>query len=232
VRKQHLARLFKAGLDEIRFHPDIAEDKLWHRIELAKRFDWDVGVEIPVIPGYEKRTVKLIAYLKAKVDFLNLNELEISDTNAQHLLEKGFRPKDRLSYGVKGSEELAKRLLKYCTILGIRAHYCTAKLKDSVQLANRLKLRAKRAKRPYDLVTREGLLVRAAVYYISNPLQIKRKLTNAGISEVDVDNKRKRLLFSAEKAYRRAKELRGMNVMIVEEYPTFDSMTVQAVPLD
>ena len=88
----------------------------WKKIELAKKFKWDVGVEIPVIPGKKREIKKLIDFIKGKVDFLNLNELEISDTNVNKLVEKGFKPKDKLSYGVKGSETLAKEILNYLTV--------------------------------------------------------------------------------------------------------------------
>ncbi|MEK6849294.1 MAG: radical SAM protein, partial [Nanoarchaeota archaeon] len=53
VSKENLTKLFKAGLDEIRFHPDLDDKTLWNRIDLAKPFSWTVGLEIPAIPGYE-----------------------------------------------------------------------------------------------------------------------------------------------------------------------------------
>jgi len=107
VTKDNLNKLYDAGLDEIRFHLDLDNDKLWKRIELANSYDWDVGIEIPVIPKKETKIKKLINYIKNKVNFLNMNELEISDSNAQKLVKKGFETKDDISYGVKGSEELA-----------------------------------------------------------------------------------------------------------------------------
>ena len=48
------------------------------------------------------------------MDFLNLNELEISDNNANKLLQKGYVCKDNISYAIKGSEKMALKLLKYC----------------------------------------------------------------------------------------------------------------------
>jgi len=71
IDNQNLGKLFRAGLDEIRFHADIEDDKLWDKILLAKEFKWDIGVEIPVIPGKLKETKKLIDYFYDKIDFLN-----------------------------------------------------------------------------------------------------------------------------------------------------------------
>ena len=46
-----MKKLHLAGLDEIRFHPDVDDDSLWERLKVAKEFDWDAGIEIPAIPG-------------------------------------------------------------------------------------------------------------------------------------------------------------------------------------
>jgi pyruvate formate-lyase activating enzyme-like uncharacterized protein len=162
--EKNLRLLHKAGLDEIRLHPDLNNQKYWYKIDLIRKFKWDIGVEIPAIPGLKKQAIKMIDYFKDKIDFLNINELEISDTNANELVKRGFVPKDRISYGVKGSEELAKFLLKRYSgkIKGI--HYCTTTLKDRVQLANRIKLRAKNVARHYDIITEDGMLIRGALY--------------------------------------------------------------------
>jgi pyruvate formate-lyase activating enzyme-like uncharacterized protein len=164
VNEKNLERLYGSGLDEIRFHPDIVDNKLWGRIMLAGKYKWDVGVEIPAMPGKEKETKKLIDFLEGKVDFLNINELEYSDTNASYLKGHGFKTKDKLSYGIKGSEELAFRLLKYCSGKIKNVHYCTAKLKDKVQLAKRIKRRAGNIAKPFDIVSKDGILMRGAIY--------------------------------------------------------------------
>ena len=134
VTEEILKKLHDAGLDEIRFHPDLEEDTLWHKLSLAKKFDWDVGVEIPCIPGFEEITTKLIDFVHDKVDFFNLNELELSDTEAKHnkMHERGYKPKDDQSYGVAGSKELGMKLLAYARTKGLRAYFCTSKLKDSL----------------------------------------------------------------------------------------------------
>ncbi len=176
VNKNNLKKLKKAGLDEIRFHLDLDTDKLWNKIRLALDYDWDVGVEIPVIPRKEKNIKKIIIFInnlnkkqKNKINFLNLNELEIADNKVNKLIELGYKTKNRLSYAVKGSQELALKLLKFIekNKIKLNVHYCTATLKDKVQLANRIKRRAKNIKKEYDIVTDEGTLIRGVIYLSS-----------------------------------------------------------------
>ncbi len=165
INKKTLAKLYNAGLDEIRFHPNLDNNKVWRRIRLAKNYNWKIGIEIPVIPKKEKQTKKLIDFLsEIKIDFLNLNELEIADNKQSKLSELGYKTKNELSYAVKGSEELALKLLRYCKGKIKNVHYCTAKLKDKVQLANRIKRRAKNIARPYDIINKDGTLTRGAIY--------------------------------------------------------------------
>ncbi len=166
VTEEKLQRLYDAGLDEIRFHPKIWDSKHWKRIEAAQKYDWSIGAEIPAIPGYEKDTLKLIDYLNGKVSFLNINELELADTRSNRLLSMGYHQKDELSYGVAGSGELAEALMKHVIDKGysMRVHYCTCKLKDAVQLASRIKRRAKNVAYGFDKITSEGLLIRGVVY--------------------------------------------------------------------
>ena len=54
VSKDALERLYSSGLDEIRFHLDLNSNKLWEKLDIAGNFEWDVGVELPLIPTKEK----------------------------------------------------------------------------------------------------------------------------------------------------------------------------------
>ena len=95
LTQKTLEQLHDAGLDEIRFHPDLQDSKFWERLILTKQFCGDVGIEIPAIPGLEKETQALLDYLGVNcphIRFINFNELEFSDTEAKHytLGEKGY----------------------------------------------------------------------------------------------------------------------------------------------
>lgn len=252
VDEKKLHILFNSGLDEIRFHPDINNDYYWKKIELARKFRWKVGVEIPSIPGKKKQTLKLIDNIKHKVDFLNINELEVSDTNANRLVEKGFFLKDRISYGIKGSERLALDLLRYCDTAGLRAHYCTCTLKDKIQLAKRIKRRARHVAKAYDIVTGEGMLVRGAIYGEIVPgFSYKKKIAAMNDKEkkkvlnrlesmrnklrkqfrlpselIEVDRKKLRILTGSWIVQQIAPEIK-YKCAVVKEYPTWDQLEIE-----
>lgn len=230
VNEKNLGKLYNAGLDEIRFHPDLDNDFNWDMVSLARKYDWDVGVEIPSIPGKEKETKRLIDFIKGKIDFLNINELEISDTNVQSLVELGFKAKDKISYGVKGSEKLALKLLKYCDGKIKNVHYCTTKLKDRVQLRKRIMLRAKNVKKDYDLVTEDGMLFRGAIFCKKPKKVMKELMKEYDIPKnlIEFDKKNNRILTASWILDELKKDLKkkGLSIALIEEYPTFDQLEV------
>jgi len=230
VNEKNLKRLYKAGLDEIRFHPDFDHSFNWDMIFLAKKYSWDIGVEIPSIPGKEKEMKKLIDFIKGKVNFLNINELEISDTNVQNLVKMGFKPKDKISYGVKGSEQLALKLLKYCKGKIKNVHYCTTKLKDRVQLRKRIMLRAKNVKKDYDLVTEDGMLFRGVIFCKKPKKVMKDLMKEYDIPKnlIEFDKKKNRILTASWILDELKKDLKkkGLSIAFIEEYPTHDQLEV------
>ncbi len=258
VNEKNLALLHAAGLDEIRFHLKVDDEKLWPRLLLAKNFSWDMGVEIPALPGKEAETKKLIDFISGKVDFLNLNELELADNVVWRRAEKkaALKCKDSLSYAIKGSDELGKRLLSYAAKKGIRTHYCTYKLKDSVQLAERIKRRAKNTKKPFDIMTEEGMLVRGALYLpeiapgfgyrekilkmnaadkrksLKRLKKIRGELTGSGVKLglIALDSEKLRLVTST--ALARRINSNYIKVAIVKEYPTYDALELEVEFLD
>lgn len=171
INKEILAGLKEAGLDEIRFHPDLEDNKLWDKLLIAKEFEWDVGIEIPCVPGKEAEIKKLIDFVGVNeiIKFFNLNELERSDTNVEHynLPEDKFPTIDEISYAIQGSKELAEKLVDYVKEKGydFTIYLCTAKLKDGTQLTNRLKRRAQSlSELPYNKLTDDGTLLKGVIY--------------------------------------------------------------------
>jgi len=251
---KNLSRLCKAGLDEIRFHP-LKKD--WSAVKNALKLGWSVGCEIPVIPSLEKDTKEFIDYIDGiGVDFLNLNELEFSETNLSQMAKHGMHTVNDVSYAIKGSHQLALRLLAYCkNNADLNVHYCTLKLKDKVQLGNRLKRRARNAAKDFDITTKEGLLVRGAVYLpdLYPSFSYNRKIQNLNASQkvnylrrltriasilakeykipeslLAIDRQRIRLLTGAWILEEIASDLKqqGLKPAIVEEYPTWDALCV------
>ncbi len=149
-----LRELAEAGLDEIRFHPPASEWSepgwLGKGLRDAKSAGLLAGVEIPAIgpaPGIVEAVMKADA-------FLNLNELEFSETNQSALQALGFKSQE-YGCGAVGSELAADQF----KVEGLKVHYCSSAFKDAVQLRERLKRRAERTARPFDLATEDGTLI-------------------------------------------------------------------------
>lgn len=255
VTKEKLKQLHAAGLDEIRFHLDLDSDALWPKLELAKAFSWSIGVELPLIPTKEQEFRKIIDFIQDKVSFLVLNELEVADNKQSHLVTMGFHTKDELSYGVEGSVETGLRLMQYVEEKGyrLRVHLCTAKLKDRIQLGNRLKREAQGAKRAFDKVDEEGMLTRGALYLpeLAPGFGYRRKLGECNKEEYvqrlervlpeirrechlqegefALDKEKPRILLSAKKIQPLQKKIRakGLIPAIVTEYPTADQLEME-----
>ncbi len=152
--------LSSIGLDEIRFH--IVNNSLWKLVEFVTReTPMDVGIEVPAIPGEEEKLWGMI--IKANevgVKFVNINELEVSETNVRGILFRGFRI-DESGKAVVGSAETAKRVMQKAVESGlsIAIHYCPALYKDFVQQRARMIRKARTCAGERDRVTEEGYLI-------------------------------------------------------------------------
>ena len=152
--KADLERL-KGLVDEIRLHPP---RECWDHIpdtdyiasaRLAKEMGFDIGIEVPALPGLE-----LLAPALPYLDFLNINELEWGETNADDMRERGFMLADGVHNAVDGARDWADELVKHDKV-----HWCASSFKDSVQLRERLKRIAENTARPFDEVTDDGTIV-------------------------------------------------------------------------
>ncbi|MBS7643587.1 radical SAM protein [Candidatus Bathyarchaeota archaeon] len=157
LTKSLLRQLRDAGLDEIRFHPDKVD---LPKISWAAQAAITVGVEVPAIPSQSKEIIALIKYLgKVRANFININELEFTETNTDALLIRGIRPKPPLALVAEGSEETAFKVLDWALRnTHINVHYCPARIKDAVQFRNRMKRKAKCVAKPNETITKDGLL--------------------------------------------------------------------------
>jgi pyruvate formate-lyase activating enzyme-like uncharacterized protein len=230
---KQLRELKKAGLDEIRFHTWSVEP-----VKAALKADLRTGVEIPAIPGEFKRTRKLLKELDSiGCDFVNMNEFEFSDTNLAAMKARGFKIKSDVSMGVKGSEEMAIKLMRWAarnTHLNI--HYCPSSLKDRVQLRNRLKRRARNVAKPFEEITDEGLLIKGVIYGLpKSKLDTVRKLLifkyRAPSKLVFIDREKNRIELPSHVAEKLAKLEPALNFALVEEYPTYDRLETTFIPI-
>lgn len=230
IDRQDYLRLQRAGLDELRVHPPM---RLWKRMgtsgleEAVEGLDMEIGLEVPSIPGEEDATESLIRFAdRIGLDFVNLNELEFSETNCEALLRRGFATKDDLSASAKGSEELALSML--ALELKIPVHYCSSSFKDSVQLRNRLIRRAKRVARPGDVRTGEGTLVKGVVEGtdLAGAERLLRQEYHVPARLIHLDEEKARLEV-APWVLQELSPLLPFDCYIVEEYPTADRLEVE-----
>ena len=195
-----LSELKNVGLDEIRFHP--VKEEYLKAVEKALKFSFDVGFEIPVIPGEEEYEEKLIKWAIEKgIKFVNLNELELTERNYQFLNARGFRIGHGMA-GVKGSFESALNILKKFEDSQIALHYCSSVYKDIVETRTRFLRIIKFSAKPYEDYTGEGTIVRALV-------KSKEDLSNYGEKEDD--------LWSISPQY--INMINADEIWLVEEYP-------------
>lgn len=142
-------------VDEIRLHPprecweNIIESEFIRSAKRAKEMGFDIGIEVPALPGLEL-LIPALPYL----DFLNINELEWGESNAYHMRERGYELADELHNAIEGAKGWAEELCRHDKV-----HWCSSGFKDSVQLRERLKRIAENTARPFDEITPDGTVV-------------------------------------------------------------------------
>ncbi len=138
--RETLQKLRDAGLDEIRFHPPPSDwsspEGLADALERAKSLGLEAGVEIPAMapaPG-------VVQAVREADAFLNINELEFSETNFERLARRWASCPRTWAAAAVGSEAIAR---EHFLREDLKVHYCPSRFKDAVQLRERLKRRAR-----------------------------------------------------------------------------------------
>jgi uncharacterized protein len=241
---EKLERLARAGLDEFRLH---IPHYLWgplsseggaYRAVLERAPEWGVrrGVEIPVLPEKEAELRRLLRTLESiGVDFVNLNELEFSETNEVKLRERSYRVDPRNGWGVRGSRAVAERLVRELP-LSIPVHYCSSRFKDGVQLRQRLLRRAERTAPSFAPRTEDGTVVLGVVEAEGDPALESWSARVVRALRVPADGYRfdpvRRRVEVSPFALRRAARRLPWPAFEVEVYPTADALEVERTPLN
>lgn len=242
----HLSDLVSAGLDEVRFHPipktweKMDQSLLKYTIQRIVDSSVDVAIEIPALPMMKKETLSLISWAdKQEISWVNLNELEFSERNCDAFRKRGYLVKNDISAAVKGSQQTALAVLKMMQKknLAIGVHYCSVSFKDGVQLKNRLMRRANNIAQPYDVISKEGTLVKGAVYPSSMTLHrlivILKDRYKIPSHLLYIDDEKKRIEIAPWLLENIAQNLTKdhCRCYLVEEYPTADRLEVERIPL-
>ncbi len=233
VDPEKIRLLREAGLDEVRFHPG---DGTWADFDTGKleevvSIGLDVGIEVPSLPGREKDLDSLISRaFSAGVSFVNLNELEFSESNWDMMKKNGYKLKDDISSAIRGSEETALALIS--SNPGKRIHFCSSSFKDGVQLRRRLIRRANNTAKEYDVVTDEGTVLRGILYADDLDGAAEHLMTVYEVPDVllFIDRKRNRIEVAPWVLQELADEL-PYKCYVIEEYPTADRLEVERIPL-
>ena len=172
----------EAGLDEIRFHfLNLDSDKYRETISACSESGMLTGVELPCEPDKEEELMILLEKLREmEVDFLNLNELEITVGNHDNMELRGFNLSTEITAGAAGSAELSISMRDRVMSAqfgipdpldgiirepyGFHLKFCTATYKDSGQLRRRFIRRGEHTIAPHETLTDDGTLIFGAVH--------------------------------------------------------------------
>jgi pyruvate formate-lyase activating enzyme-like uncharacterized protein len=249
ISKVALLQLKTAGLDEIRFHPQTDD---WSGIELAIKSGLAVGLEVPALPEDTENLIELAMRAeKIGVSFLNINELEASETNFDSLVALGMKLTNMGSASIEGSSSTASGVLEWASenLHNLSVHFCSARFKDAVQMRNRLERRLEQTKRDFEeRDDTDPLLVLGIVrsqhgselsvsqlesihHVLLTQFEVPSNLLN-------LDGERKRIEIAPWILEEIAGELRttlsdiiNLEIGIVFEYPTWDRLQTMFDPL-
>jgi pyruvate formate-lyase activating enzyme-like uncharacterized protein len=223
-----------AGLDEIRFHPPL---NVWNNIgttdlgKIVSTVKMDVGIEVPAIPDLAPQLERLIPDVTSLgVKFININELEFSESNWEMISARQYEFKGDISSAVLGSEKLAKQMIK--KFPGANIHFCSSSFKDSVQLRKRLIRMAEKNAKEYDVVTEDGTVLKGIIYAddLHAAAELLRNKYDVPDELMFIDAERKRMEIASWIVEEIASEL-PFKCYVVEEYPTADRLEVERMPL-
>ena len=212
-----LKELEDAGLDELRLH--LRKDL--SLIDKCLGYGFDVGAEVPVVPGEEEKLKELVLYLeKVGAKFLNLNELEMSELNFSRMTDRGLLSNEDVFNTVRGSRELGLKLLEFArrNTEKLSVHLCTSSVKNVYQYQNRLRLRAKSILKPFERIVDHCMIEKGVVDGDYREIVSALRLTD---DEFFVNRDENRVEMSVKNA-RRAKRL-GFRCAVVKVMPTSDS---------
>jgi pyruvate formate-lyase activating enzyme-like uncharacterized protein len=243
----------EAGLDEIRFHfLDLESEKYTETMAACVESGMLTGVEIPCEPDKENELMELLETMRdMPVQFLNLNELEITVGNHDNMEVRGFNLSDEITAGAAGSGELATRMRDRVMAASIGAadpedgavrepypyhlKFCTATYKDSGQLRRRFIRRGEHTISPHEILTEDGTLLFGAVDCSQEDSEgwIEEIHTETGLPRrfmlYDSENERIELPLSM------AEELVGeidAPISLVEVHPTHERLEMTVVYLN
>ena len=204
------------GVDEIRFHPPelMNPERYIESIRAAKKLGIEVGFEIPAV-RFESKIVEIANELDI---FLNVNQLEVSESNWRKLVGRGYVVED---YYVN-TDEIVKAYER-----AKKFHYCSARFKDVAQFRRRL-IRMAMNHPDFYAVTRDGTLLCCRVEGdLDRAVAILRKFGAEFVRFDDCVETSPEL----DDRIREALKSEGLKLSLVERYPTSNRLLIEVTPL-
>ncbi len=237
---EKVRKLADAGLDEIRFHPMpetweyLERSQYAKAIEEALKTEMDVGVEIPALPDKVNEMVELAEALdRMGVQFLNMNELEIVESNYRELRKLGYSFRDDETVAAEGSAEAALAIL-YSADVDMALHFCSSRFKDAGQLRQRFLRIAKNIAKEYELITEEGTILRGIIICGNSEEaeELYQKLTlKYRVPRRFLEKRGKEILIAPWVLDALREELKDYEKYLSEVHPTREELEVERIPL-
>ena len=230
-------RFADAGLDEIRFH--LLDGRLERYLEVideCHRVGINVGIELPCEPDKSESLFKLLDEINgSNVQFLNLNELEITVGNQENMDVRGFNLSGAMTAAAEGSLELGIQLKQRAKDMSFHVKFCSANFKDAGQLRARFRRRAEVTLRPYEVLSDDDTILFGAIpteeidarddiEELSSQLEL-----SDGWIRYDSTARRIEMPLSAAEAIA---EFVNVQVQLVEVHPTHERLEVSVVNLN
>jgi pyruvate formate-lyase activating enzyme-like uncharacterized protein len=242
MNKENLEKL-KPFVDEVRVHPSFLQTLSKEasamvmlgdikKLELASEIfkKENLGIEIPIIPEKKDEIIEFVKRIAHLIRFINMNELELSETNFDIFTEKYSFNED--THTVSNSVPIGLEIMKSFRKISpnLLVHLCTDYLKSHYQFGNRLK---KHTILPLGFHDEEGM----ANYIVirckdENEMQkIEGELKSSKQTEFYPDVPRNRIILS-EKLAGRLTKTKKYKIFQITEYPTFDKIEVESYPVN
>ena len=237
IKPEQATELGMAGLDELRFHLlDLSLKRYQDSVKAATAAGITVGVELPAEPDKEEKLMALLEELdNSSVDFLNINELEITIGNQENMDVRGFNLAGAITAAAEGSAELGVRMKKAAENMSFHVKFCTAKYKDAGQLRNRFKRRGEATLRPYEILSDDDTILFGAIPCSLEDAADDLKELSEALGLVDgwirYDAAAQRIEIPLSAAEYIADHLK-VSVQLVEVHPTHDRLEVGIVHLN
>jgi len=231
------SRFADAGLDEIRFHLlDGKLERYLSVIDECHKVGINVGIELPCEPDKAESLFALLEEMNgSNVQFLNLNELEITVGNQDNMDVRGFNLSGSMTAAAEGSLELGLKLKQHAKNMSFHVKFCTANFKDAGQLRARFRRRAEVTLRPYEVLSDDDTILFGAiptdesdarddVEELSQELEL-----SDGWIRYDSTTRRIELPLSAAE---QIANFVDVQVQLVEVHPTHERLEVSVVNLN